>query len=140
MSKSNFLNFLVDETLRHHRDDFHAFSDLERKLSDYGISFLRGEFIPQIHMLRFITPMGVIDIPTNWSSFSLEHGQGYCWVKSDTDGDGLLHILQQAWQPSMKSLLVTHSEGYCYIIGLKESDEYYLEDLVNPQEILLRAA
>lgn len=140
MNKSNFLNFLVDETFRHNTATQQTLSDLERKITDYSISFLRGEFIPQIQMLRFATPMGRLDIPVNWSCFALDQGQDYCWVQTQNDVDGLLTIMKASWNSSIKSLLVTQSQGYCYIIGLKESDELYLQDLTNPQEILLKVA
>lgn len=140
MSKFNFLTFLVDETFRLNSATHQSLGDLERKLADYGISFLRGQFIPQIQMLRFATPMGQLDIPINWSCFALEHGQDFSWVQTTNDNDGLLSIMKASWQSQIKSLLITQSQGYCYIIGLKENDEFYLQDLTNPQEILLKVA
>lgn len=140
MNKSNFLDFLVDETFRSNTSAKQTLGDLERKLTDYSISFLRGEFIPQIQMLRFATPMGQLDIPVNWSCFALDQGQDYCWVQAQNDVDGLLAIMKASWKNTIKSLLITQSQGYCYIIGLKESDEFYLQDLTNPQEILLKVA
>lgn len=140
MSKSNFLNFLVDETFRLHESSVQNFCDLERKLKDYSISFMRGEFIPQIQMLRFSTPMGVLDVPVNWSCFNLEQGEEYKWITSTNDEESLLQVMQHSWDQHLKSLLIIQSQGYCYLVGLKESDEFYLQDLVNPQEILYKAA
>lgn len=140
MSKSNFLSFLVDETFRLQSQNARTFCDLERKLTDYGISFLRGEFIPQIQMLRFNTPMGILDVPINWSSFALDEGRDYNWIKNGSDQEELLNVMKASWNPEMKSLLVMQAQGYCYIISLTESDEFYLKDLINPQEILLKSA
>jgi len=139
MSKSNFLNFLVDEAFELH-SQVDSFCDLERKLSDYEILFLRGEFIPQIQMLRFRSHLGPIDIPINWSCFSLEQGQDYHWIKAGDPEEALLKVMTKKWNPEIKSLLIMQAEGYCYMIGLKETDEFYLKDLVNPQEILTKVA
>lgn len=139
MSKPNFLSLLVDETLTLH-DSILSFNDLERKLSDYSISYVRGEFIPQIQMLRFNTPMGLIDVPINWSCFALDQGKDYCWVTEKNDSENLLKVMRVSWDAKIKSLLVIQSQGYCYLVGLKEADEYYLRDLVNPQEVLIKAA
>ncbi|MFA5583646.1 MAG: hypothetical protein WDA09_05475 [Bacteriovoracaceae bacterium] len=139
MSKSNFLNFLVEETLKLHSQTT-SFCDLERKLIDYDILFLRGEFVPQIQMLRFQSHWGMIDIPINWSCFNLEQGQDYYWVRAGDPEETLLKVMAKKWDSQVNSLLIMQAEGYCYIIGLKESDEFYLRDLINPQEILTKAA
>ncbi|HLW58052.1 MAG TPA: hypothetical protein VKY27_11725 [Bacteriovoracaceae bacterium] len=139
MSKSNFLNFLVDETFRIQESSL-QFCDLERKLKDFSIAFLRGEFIPQIQMLRFETPMGVLDVPITWSCFDLEQGEDYKWINTSNDQESLLKVMKKSWNPELKSLLIMQAQGYCYLIGLKECDEFYLKDLVNPQEIFIKAA
>lgn len=139
MSKSNFLQFLVDETLKLH-SEIHLFSDLERKLNDYDIPFLKGTFIPQIQMLRFEGPMGIIDVPANWYCFHFELNEDYHWIQSADDEALLLHVLRKSWSSQIHSLLIMQADGYCYIAGLKESDEFYLQDLVNPQEQLRKAA
>lgn len=139
MSKTNLLSFLVEETFLLDKNHL-SFSDLERKLYDFSISFMRGEFIPQIQMLRFRAPMGTIDVPVNWSCFALDHGCDYVWITTNNDEDNLLKVMKISWDKELKSLLVLPSDGYCYLIGLREADEYYLKDLVNPQEILIKAA
>lgn len=139
MSKSNFLNFLVDETFRI-QESSQQFCDLERKLKDFSIDFLRGEFIPQIQMLRFKTSMGLLDVPINWSCFNLEQGEDYKWIHNGNDQENLLKVMKSSWNQELKSLLIMQAQGYCYLIGLKESDEFYLKDLVNPQEIFIKAA
>lgn len=139
MTKANLLNFLVEETYQLENNHL-TFSDLERKLYDFEISFLRGEFIPQIQMLRFHTPMGTIDVPVNWSCFALDQGREYHWITASNDEDNLLKVMKLSWDKELKSLLVLQSDGYCYLIGLKEADEYHFDDLINPQEILIKAA
>lgn len=139
MSKSNFLDFLVDETLQpHFPTSQHC--DLERKLHDYGISYIKGEFIPQIQMLRFHTAIGLMDIPINWSYFTLDHGKDYTWLNESNDEEGLLFILKGQWKKSIKSLLITQAAGHCYIVALQESEEFYLQDLTNLQEMLVKSA
>lgn len=140
MQRSNFLNFLVDETFRIQEKSYNELWSLERKLVDYRINFLRGEFIPQIQLLRFQTPLGIIDIPVNWSCFALEQGQDYTHLRSDNDPERFLAILKSSWDKNLSSLLITHAQGYCYIIGLSEADERHLDDLINPQEIFIKTA
>lgn len=140
MKKSNFLNFLVDETFRLQETNHSELSSLEHKLKDYGIHYLRGEFIPQTQLLRFYAPMGILDIPTNWSCFALEHGQDYTHLRADNDPENFLSILKSAWKKDLSSLLITQSQGYCYIIGLGLADEEHFADLINPQEIFIRTA
>ncbi len=137
MAETDFLSFLVDETLKLHKSGGDNLSCLELKLCDYGLSFLKGEFIPQTQMLRFISTLGIIDIPVNWSIFdtqSLDHV-----VTAKNDHDYLLEILRKSWLPTLEQLLITHADGFCYIVGVRAGEEYHLHDVLNPQE-MLRAA
>lgn len=137
MGESDFLSFLVDETLKLQRSGEVRLSSLELKLNDYGLSFLKGEFIPQSQVLRFVTSFGVIDVPVNWSVFALEGSSTEdCVIDRDNDKDHLLEVLKASWMVSLDKLLVTHADGFCYIVGLKVGEEYYLHDLLNPQELL----
>ena len=140
MQKSNFLNFLVDETFRIQEKSHNELWSLERKLNDYRINFLRGEFIPQTQLLRFKTPLGLLDIPINWSCFAPEVGRDFTHLRSDNDPESLLAILKSSWDKNLSSLLITQAQGYCYIIGLSQTDEQHFEDLINPQEIFIRTA
>jgi hypothetical protein len=137
---NDFLSFLVDETLKLQRSSEVDFSSLELKLRDYELSFLKGEFIPQVQVLRFISPFGLIDVPVNWSIFSMDHHPSdYSILDDENDRDHLFKVLRFAWNSSIERLLVTHADGFCYIVGLKAGDDGHLHDLLNPQEWLKAA-
>jgi hypothetical protein len=136
----DFLSFLVDETLRLQKSGEVELSSLELKLNDYQLSFLKGEFIPLSQVLRFSTPFGILDIPVNWSVFSLEGAQSSDQlITEEDDKDYLLKVLKTAWNPELKKLLITHADGFCYIVGLKAGEDYYIHDILNPQELLKAA-
>ncbi len=136
MADSDFISFLVNETLRLHQDERTQLSSLELKLNDYSLSYLRGFFIPQFRVLRFKTEMGTIDVPINWSVFSVSEHQEGIILDAHDDKDALFMIFQKNWRPEMEKLLITHADGYCYLIGLKKGEEVHLHDLLNPQEWL----
>ncbi len=137
MGESDFLSFLVDETLRLQKSGEVKLSSLELKLSDYKLFFLKGEFIPQSRMLRFNTSFGALDFPINWSIFSMESSRQSDLVISHTnDNDHLLEILKSAWIGGLEKILVTHADGFCYIVGLRAGEDFYLHDILNPQELL----
>ncbi len=140
MSNSGFLSFLVDETFKLQSSGEVQLSSLEQKLWDYELSFLKGEFLPQTQLLRFQTPFGAMDIPVNWSVFAL-HDQKFTHIilDSENDVDFLFSIIQTAWSSELKQILITHADGFCYMVGLKSGDEAHLHDLLNPQ-VLLRSA
>lgn len=136
----DFLSFLVNETLKLQQSGEVELSSLELKLNDYQLSFLKGEFIPLSQVLRFSTPFGVLDIPVNWSVFSLDEvSSSDQLVTEEDDKDCLLKVLKTAWNPEFKKLLITHADGFCYIVGLKAGQDYYIHDLLNPQELLKAA-
>jgi hypothetical protein len=137
MAETEFLSFLVDETLKLQKNGGKNLSSLELKLSDYGLCFLKGEFIPQTQMLRFLSPFGVLDVPVNWSVFDVQSSDHVVTVKNDSDY--LLEVLRKAWVPNLEQLLVTHGDGFCYIVGLRTGEEYYMNDILNPQEMLSAA-
>ena len=137
MAESDFLTFLVDETLKLQSTGEVRLSSLELKLNDYGLSFLKGEFIPQSQVLRFSTNFGLLDIPVNWSVFAVEGSSSTdCVINKQNDNDHLLEVLRASWVFSLDKLLVTHADGFCYIVGLKAGEDYHLHDLLNPQELL----
>lgn len=136
----DFLSFLVDETLKLQKSGEVELSSLELKLNDYQLSFLKGEFIPLSQVLRFSTPFGVLDIPVNWSVFSLDGvSSSDQLVTEEDDKDCLLKVLKAAWNPELNKLLITHADGFCYIVGLKSGQDYYIHDILNPQELLKTA-
>lgn len=140
MANTDFLSFLVDETLKLQESGEVELSSLELKLNDYSLSFLKGEFIPLSQVLRFHTNFGVIDVPVNWSVFAIDHVQSSETVLSDkNDSDHFLEVLKSAWNPQIEKLLVTHADGFCYLVGLKAGEENHLHDLLNPQEWLKAA-
>lgn len=140
MAETDFLSFLVDETLKLQKSGEVELSSLELKLNDYKLTFLKGEFIPQSQMLRFNSSFGLIDIPINWSIFSLDATETTDQVISqDNDHDHLLEVMRAAWNKSFSKLLVTHADGFCYIVGLKMGEEFYIHDILNPQELLKAA-
>jgi hypothetical protein len=141
MTDTDLLSFLVDETFKLQRSGEAKLSSLELKLSDYGLCFLKGEFIPQIQVLRFKLSGQILDIPANWSIFSLSGEESLHQVLHEgLDPDHLFRILREVWLTQMKKLLVTHADGFCYLVGLKAGDDAYLHDLLNPQECLKAAA
>jgi hypothetical protein len=140
MAGTDFLSFLVDETLKLQTNGASELSSLEHKLKDYGLQFMKGEFVPQSQMLRFKTSFGVLDFPVNWSVFDIGTAASQDIVlSSDFDDDHLLEVLKHAWNPNFTKILVTHAEGFCYLVGLESGEESHLHDLMTPQE-WLRAA
>jgi hypothetical protein len=139
MVETDFLSFLLDETLKLHKSQEVDLSSLELKLSDYGITFLKGEFIPLTQTLRFITPFGKIDFPINWSVFSIENASQDYLITQDNDHDHLLSILKLSWSQLIEKVYITHADGFCYLVGLKAGEEVHLHDLQNPQEWLKAA-
>jgi hypothetical protein len=141
MEEKDFLSFLVDETFKLQSSNEAELSSLEIKLQDYHLSFLKGEFLPQLQVLRFQTQFGLLDIPVNWSIFNLENTEtDFHLLDQNNDHDHLLTVLKSAWNISLERLLVTHADGFCYIVGLKKGEETYLHDLLNPQEWFKEAA
>ena len=138
MAKSEFLTFLVDETLNLQGSGEGNLSSFELKLTDYHLDFLKGEFIPQFQVLRFHTPFGSLDVPMNWKLFSCE-SEDYQLLDHSNDDEGFYSILKTAWDIPLEKVLILHADGFCYLVGLKAGEEYYLRDLVNPQEWLKSA-
>lgn len=136
MAETEFLSLLVDETLKLHKTEVTELTHLETKLKDYQLQFIRGEFIPQTQMLRFQTSFGVLDVPSNWSLFM---NDDYSVVSSHQDEELFLSVLKNTWNPKFDKLLITHSDGFSYVIGLKSGEEAHLRDLVE-QPILLKSA
>lgn len=142
MSESEFLSFLVDQTLELQKNGEAELSSYELKLKDYELSFLKGVFVPQLQVLRFNTILGIIDIPVNWSVFNLHSSseQGLDHVLDETNNhDFLIEVFNIVFRIELNKLLVTHADGFCYIVGLKSGEEYHLHDLLNPQELLQAA-
>lgn len=141
MGEIDFLTLLVDETLRLQKSGEIELSSLELKLNDYRLKFLKGEFIPQSQMLRFMTPFGKIDFPVNWSIFSINaHVLNDVVLSATNDRDHLFTILKPTWDPAISKILITHADGFCYLVGLRPQEEAHLHDLVNPQVWLKKAA
>ena len=69
--------------------------------------------------------------------FSVENAQSdYTLLDPDTDQDCFFDVLKSAWGIPMEKLLITHADGFCYMVGLKSGDDTHLHDLLNPQEWL----
>ncbi|MGE3611254.1 MAG: hypothetical protein AB7I27_16800 [Bacteriovoracaceae bacterium] len=139
MDNKDFLSFLVDETLKLQKSGEAQLSSFELKLNDYGLIFLKGEFIPQFQILRFKTPFGVLDTPVNWPLFSLSNVFSYSLIDEVSDQDHFLEVMKANWNSSMDKLLITHADGFCYLVGLKQGEDSYLHDLVHHQEWLKSA-
>ena len=137
---NDFLSFLLDETLKLQQSGEAELSSLELKLTDYDLDFLKGEFIPQTQMLRFQTNFGVMDIPVNWSVFAIGPADSSDHLLShENDQDHLLGIFKEVWNKDLEKVLITHADGFCYLVGLKTGEESHLHDLMNPQELLKAA-
>lgn len=139
MAETDFISLLVNETLRLQADKGVDLSSLELKLKDYSLAFLRGFFIPQCQILRFKTEFGDLDVPINWSAFAIDSQQSGTIIDIEKDHDHLLKILQMNWKNDIEKLLITHADGYCYLIGLKVGEDVHIHDLLNPQEWLAAA-
>lgn len=137
MAESDFLTFLVDETIKLQKSGEEKLSSLELKLKDYGIVYFKGAFLPQTQLLRFQTNFGVLDIPVTWSSFK---DAADVILSQENDPDFLFQIMKQNWNSAITKLLITNADGFCYLVGLKEGEENHLHDLLNPQELLIKAA
>jgi hypothetical protein len=140
MSSTGFISFLVDETLKLQRSGEVKLSSLEQKLSDYDLNFMKGEFIPQTRMLRFESESGLIDIPVNWSLFAMgaEPFQDVLLDESN-DPDFFFRVIQSVWSFPLERVLISHADGFCYLIALKRGEEAHVHDLLNPQ-IWLKSA
>lgn len=134
MRNQDFVSFLVDETLKLQESGEVELSSLELKLNDYGLSFLKGEYIPQAQVLHFVTPFGPLDIPVNWSVFM--GGSNHTLLEEGHDPDCFLSVIKAAWNKPLSKLLITHADGFCYLVGLKAGEDAHVHDLINPQEWL----
>lgn len=133
MSDSDFLTLLVDETFKLQESGEDKLSSLELKLDDYNLEYLKGEFIPQNQILRFNTPFGVLDAPINWSIFSLDNVNSESVILDQFhDLDHFYSVLKTAWNPSFAKVLITHADGFCYVVGLKAGEDTHIHDLLNP--------
>ncbi len=139
MSDRDFLSLLVDETYHLQNSGEATLSSLELKLKDYNLAYFRGEFIPQTQMLRFYTTFGILDVPVNWSVFAMEKNQDAV-LSAVNDKDNLFRTLKSSWNLKLSRLLITHADGFCYLVGLLAGEENHLHDILNPQEILVNAA
>jgi hypothetical protein len=134
MPDKDFVSFLVDETLKLQKSGEVELSSLELKLKDYGLNFFKGEFIPQAQILRFNTHFGNLDVPVNWSIFSVENSLAqYTLLDEKNDVDSFFAVIKNAWKKPIEKLLITHDGGFCYIVGLNQGEEAHLHDLINPQ-------
>jgi hypothetical protein len=131
----DFFSFLVDETMKLQKSGEVELSSFELKLKDYGLGYLKGEFIPQSQMLRFSTQFGALDIPINWKMFSVDdHHMNHLILDGENDPDQFFSVLTKVWNPKMEKMLITHADGFCYIVGLKAGEDCFLHDLMNPQQ------
>jgi hypothetical protein len=135
MSK-DFVTFLVDETLKLQKSGEFELSSFELKLTDYGLDFLRGQFLPQLQVLHFATPFGDLDVPINWSVFS---STDHTLFEATNDPEKIFAIIKTAWNKPLEKLLIIHADGFCYLVGLKAGEVVHLHDLLNPQEWLKSA-
>jgi hypothetical protein len=136
MAKLDLLSFLVEETFKLQRSGESELSSFELKLNDYGLDYLKGEFIPQIQMLRFELSDQLLDVPINWSLFSLEEGQEHVVLEEDHDPEHLFEILTSLWRGPVQKMLITHADGFCYVVGLRSGELNHLNDLLKRQEWL----
>lgn len=140
MSNTDFLAFLVDETLKLQKNGEVELSSLELKLKDYGLNFFKGVFIPQLQVLRFNTSFGQLDVPINWSIFShASQDTGHTILDHVNDTDHFFTVIKNSWNNAFEKILVTHDDGFCYLVGLKAGEDSHLHDLLNPQ-VWLKAA
>lgn len=130
--ENDFLTFLVDETLKLQKRGEEKLSSFELKLSDYGLSFWKGEFIPQMQVLRFKTPIGPMDVPMNWSVFSCV-GSDHRVLDKENDTDNFFTVMTAAWKQPLEKLVIVHADGFCYLVGLNHDQVSHLHDLTNPQ-------
>lgn len=134
MPSKDFVSFLVDETLKLQKSGEVQLSGLELKLNVYGLDFLKGKFIPQTQIFRFNTPFGNLDVPVNWSIFSIENSlANFTLLDEKNDVDNFFLILKSAWKQSIEKVFITQDDGFYYIVAIKAGDEAHLHDLVNPQ-------
>lgn len=136
---ADFLSFLVDETLKLQKSGESELSSLELKLKDYGLQFIKGEFIPQTQMLRFKCAFGPLDVPVNWSIFSPDKSPGHTLLNQKNDSEHFFAVLGSAWKGDIENVLITHADGFCYLVGMKAGEDSCLHDLLNPQEWLKSA-
>lgn len=134
----DFLSFLVDETLKLQKRGEEKLSSFELKLNDYGLQFWKGEFIPQMQVLRFQTPMGAMDVPMNWSVFSCV-GSDHRVLDQENDTDNFFTVMKSAWKRPLEKVVIVHADGFCYLVGLNHDQVSHLHDLTNPQQWLKSA-
>ncbi len=140
MADKDFVSFLVEETFKLQRRGEDKLSSLDLKLNDYSLAYVKGEFIPQLQTIRFVTSFGLLDIPVNWSCFDLEYtSRSYSLLDSGNDKDHFFKVIRSAWDLSLERLLIIHADGFCYLVGLRDGEEGHLHDLVHPQQSLKTA-
>lgn len=138
MADNDFLTFLVDETLKLQKRGEENLSSLELKLSDYGLTFWKGEFIPQMQVLRFNSPLGPLDVPMNWSVFSCV-GSDHRILDQQNDTDNFFSVMKGNWNKPLEKVVIIHADGFCYLVGLDSDEVGHLHDLLNPQHWLKSA-
>lgn len=136
----DFLSFLVNETFKLQKSGEMELSSLELKLKDYGLHYFKGEFIPQTQMLKFNTTFGPLDVPVSWKIFGVENNVTHTLLWQENDMDQFFSVISKAWNLEMEKLLITHADGFCYLVALKAGEDSCLHDLLNPQEWLKSAA
>jgi len=136
----DFFSFLVDETLKLQDSKEINLASLELKLKDYKLDFIRGQFIPQIRMLRFKSQLGILDVPVNWKLFDFSDEEtNFKILNQKNDSDSFFTVITKYWNKKFSNLLIINADGFCYVVGLKAGEENLLHDLVN-NETLYRAA
>lgn len=133
----SFVAKLVDETLALQKRGQDSLSSLELKISDYGLNFMKGSFIPQSQVLRFQSSIGTFDVPMNWSIFN--HSHEATVLSQDHDPDLFFQVIKAAWKLPLEQILVMHADGFCYLVGLKKNEASHLHDLMHPQRWLKTA-
>jgi hypothetical protein len=73
-------------------------------------------------------------VPVNWSIFSVENSLAqYTLLDEKNDVDSFFQVIKLAWNRPIEKLLITHDDGFCFIVGLNQGEESHLHDLINPQ-------
>lgn len=138
MSESDFLTFLVDETLKLQKSG-KKLSSFDLKLKDYGLNYLRGEYVPKLQVIRFRSDRGSLDFPINWSVFDTKKITGYLVLSQFDDQDHIFSVMKSIWGNAVEKILILEQEGHCYIVALKSGEDAHMRDLLKKEKALKSA-
>jgi hypothetical protein len=137
----NFLDFLVAETYKLQEQGEHKLNSFETLVKDYGLYYIRGEFVPNLSVFRFATPIGNLDAPITWKVFDFENkNTEFILLDNQNDPQKLYSVLKEAIKQEAEKLYLTQSDGFFYLVFIKKTELTLIEYLKNKDKFQLKVA